>query len=75
MTIASIFIINFYYNDVDSKRLGSSYLWVGDDPTPWSTSLTLATADPINEGGFVNLDRPIKGRYVVLRRDGLGING
>ena len=32
--------------------------------------MTLATAEPINEGGFINLDKPTKGRYVVLRRDG-----
>ena len=74
MTIASIFIINYYNNDAQSKRLGTSYLWVGDDPTPWSNSLTIATIEPINEGGFINLDRPIKGRYVVLRRDGPGIS-
>ena len=35
--------------------------------------MTLATADPINEGGFINLDRPLKGRYVVLRRDGASV--
>ena len=46
-----------------------------DDQTSWSTSLTLATAEPINEGGFINLDRPLQGRYVVLRRDGQGIDG
>ena len=75
MTVASIFIINRYSSDSLSKRLGSSRVWIGDDVTAFSTSLTLATADPINEGGFINLDRPVKGRYVVLRRDGLNIVG
>ena len=37
--------------------------------------MTLATAEPINEGGFINLDAPTKGRYVVLRRDGNNLNG
>ena len=73
MTVASIFVINYYYSDGDSKRLAGSKVWIGDDPTPFSTSLTLATAEPINEGGFINLDKPTKGRYVVLRRDGLNI--
>ena len=69
-TIASVFIINYKNSDTSNQRIGSSYVWIGDDPTPWSTSLTLATSEPINEGGFINLDRPVKGRYVVLRRDG-----
>ena len=75
ITIASIFVISRYYNNERSKRFGSSQVWIGDDATPWSTSLTLATAEPINEGGFINLDTPVKGRYVVLRRDGYNING
>ena len=75
MTVASIFIINYYNTDDNSKRLGSSQVWIGDDATPFSTSLTLPTTDPINEGGFINLDRPVKGRYVVLRRDGPGLDG
>ena len=75
MTVASIFIINDYRSAGESERLAGSKIWIGDDATPWSTSLTLATADPINEGGFINLDRPTKGRYVVLRRDGSSILG
>ena len=70
MTVASVFIIGYYRHDAGSKRLAGSKVWIGDDPTPWSTSLTLATSDPINEGGFINFDRPVKGRYLVLRRDG-----
>ena len=73
MTVASIFVLNYYYDDYWSKTLGSSQIWIGDDATPWSSSLTLATTETINEGGFINLDRPVKGRYVVLRRDGPSI--
>ena len=43
---------------------------MGNDGTYKSQSLTLATADPINDGGFIDLDKPVKGRYVVLRRIG-----
>ena len=48
---------------------------MGDDPTPWSETLTLATKTPFTEGGFINLDQPVKGRYIVLRRDGAGYSG
>ena len=75
MTVTSIFVINYYPGDAHSKRLAGSKVWIGDDATPWSTSLTLATADLINEGGFINFDRPVKGRYVVLRRDGYNLDG
>ena len=69
-TVVSVFIVPCFIDLNFSSRIGNSYIWVGDDPTPWSTSLTLATADPIYAGGFINLDRPVKGRYVVLRREG-----
>ena len=46
---------------------------MGDDGTYQSSSLALATVDSINEGGFIDLDRPVKGRYVVLRRVGAPI--
>ena len=71
-TVASAFIINNYHGtDLNlHKRMGNSYIYVGDDATTFSTSLTLATTEPINEGGFINFDKPVKGRYVVLRRIG-----
>ena len=58
-----------------SNFFGSSRIWVGDDPTPFSETLTLATKTPFTEGGFINLDQPVKGRYIVLRRDGAGLSG
>ena len=72
--VSSVFIINYYLYDETAMRLTGSSIWVGDDSTPWSSSLTRATSEPINEGGFINLYPPIKGRYVVLRRYGPGLN-
>ena len=37
--------------------------------------MTLATTEPISEGGFINLDKPATGRYIVLRRDGPSSDG
>ena len=37
--------------------------------------MTLATTEPISEGGFINLDKPATGRYIVLRREGPSIDG
>ena len=62
-------------SDNDSRRLGNCRVWVGNDTAPFSTSLTLATTDPISEGGFINLDKPLTGQYVVLRRVGASIDG
>ena len=75
MTVASIFVINYYINENYTKRLERSRVWIGDDATPFSTSLTCATTEPIIEGGFIKLDRIVKGRYVVLRRDGYSLGG
>ena len=75
MTVASIFIINYYINTSDSTRLARSYVWVGNDGEPWSESLTLATSEAIYDGGFINFDRPLRGRYVVLRRDEPSLSG
>ena len=55
--------------------MGSSYIFVGDDATPYSNSLTLATSQPFHDGGFIDLDQPVTGRYVVVRRIGPGITG
>ena len=70
-TIASVFIINWYQDGQnDALRIGNSFIYVGDDGSYQSDRLTLATVDPIIEGGFIDLDQPVKGRYVVLRRIG-----
>lgn len=50
-------------------------MYVGDDGTPWSNSLTLGTVSFFQEGGFINLDSPLTGRYLVIRRLGPGIGG
>ena len=48
-------------------RIGTSHIWIGDD----LSNLTQATTEPIYTGGFIDLDQPVKGRYVVLRRHAL----
>ena len=35
----------------------------------------MATKEPFNEGGFINLDFPVKGRYIVIRRIGPALPG
>ena len=68
-TIISLYIGNSYNSNYD-KRFGSSYIWVGNDATPWSTALIQATSRPFHDSGFINLDFPVQGRYVVIRREG-----
>ena len=43
---------------------------MGDDSAAFSDNLSLGTSVAINEGGFINLDTPLTGRYVVIRRIG-----
>lgn len=71
--IASAFIINFYNYWSSSLRIGNCYIYVGDDGTPFSNNLKLGTTQPINEGGFIELDTVLSGRYFVLRRVGPGL--
>ena len=52
-------------------RAGISHIFIGDDPAQYSPNLTQATTEPIYSGGFIDLDQPVKGRYVVLRRHAL----
>ena len=70
MTVASVWISNYYSHPDLSRRIGNTYVFVGDDITPFSESLILGTSNAINEGGFINLDEPIFGRYVAFRRIG-----
>ena len=48
---------------------------MGDDSAAFSDNLTLGTSVAINEGGFINLDTPLTGRYVVIRRIGPALLG
>lgn len=50
--------------------MGDSRVFVGDDPSPFSTSLVRGTIKPFSDGGFIDLDTPLTGRYVVIRRQG-----
>ena len=43
-TIASAFIGNRYYDDGVSKRIGNTYIFVGDDAAAFSDNLTLGTS-------------------------------
>ena len=47
-------------------------MYVGNDSNTWSTNFILATKQPFHEGGFINFDTPVEGRYFVLRRIGPG---
>ena len=73
--VASVFIGILQTNLDRSGRLGSSYIFVGEDNTPFSDNLTLATKEPFHSGGFIDLDFVVKGRYVVIRRIGPGFHG
>ena len=71
-TIASVFIGAFWINEDTARSIGLSYILIGDDNSLFSNNLTLATTDPFHSGGFIDLDFPVKGRYVVIRRLGTG---
>ena len=48
---------------------------MGHDSAVFSDNLSLGTSVAINEGGFINLDTPLTGRYVVIRRIGPALPG
>ena len=74
-TVVSVLLLLYYSYDEGSKRLGNSYMYIGNDGTPWSTSLTLVKQQPIHEGGIIIFDQPLTGRYFALRRIGPGLPG
>ena len=74
-TIASVFIANATSQSDRPQRIGNTYVYVGDDATVFSDELQLGTSQAINNGGFINLDTPLTGRYVVFRRDGASLPG
>ena len=61
------------YDHVNT-RMGKSNIWVGEDVTPYSTSLKKCSADMFDTG-FYPMSQPCSGSRVVIRRDGQSLNG
>lgn len=70
-----LFIVNHCPAADKTLFIGNTYIYVGDDPTAFSSNLQLGIKVPINEGGFIKLDKVLTGRYVVLRRIGGSLPG
>ena len=68
-TIYSVFVLNRVAINGSSKRMGDSSIWIGDDSTPFSTSLIQAKSG-MYDTGFYELDTLTTGRYLVIRRNG-----
>ena len=68
-TINSVMIVNTCDFDVSHKRIGTSHLRLGNDPTAYSASNPVIRTD-IVEGGFFNIPSLPTGRYLTLRRNG-----
>ena len=74
MQIVTIFFINLSDSSLSNKFFGTSAIWVGDNATAYSTSLSKCSAD-FFDTSFQKMTQPCTGRYVVLRRALLPSNG
>ena len=61
--ITSVFVL------ARASHTAISHVWIGDDATHFSTSLTKCSQD-IPDSGFFLMQPQTKGKYVVLRRTG-----
>ena len=66
--ITSVFVA------VRGLQTAISHVWIGDDATHFSTSLTKCSQD-MPDTGFFLMQPQTKGKYVVLRRTGYNIHG
>ena len=73
-TILTTFVLNVCGSSDKNKRLGTSAIWIGDDFTPYSTSLTKCSVD-FFDTGFQSMTIPCTGKHVVIRRAELPRNG
>ena len=71
MSIRSIFLSNRSGNGSD--RIGLSHIRLGNDSAVFSTLNSIVVPD-IVDGGFFEVNDPISGRYINVRRDQLSVN-
>ena len=70
-TILNVFVLTEAGSANHKFRVGTSYIWIGENSTPFSVSPKLtARSTPIFDSGFYKLTAPTNGVDIVFRRQG-----
>ena len=67
-----VHVLNNYFNEANSERMGESAIYITDNFFATETKQYTQCTEFFLEGGFKNLSN-CKGRYLILRRKGLGM--